>query len=50
MVMLYLISTLSHALTGLRARRLFGDFDQMAIYLLIGGTYTPFTLGVLRGA
>ncbi len=50
MVLLYLMSTLSHALTGIRARRLFGDFDQMAIYLLIAGTYTPFTLGVLRGA
>lgn len=50
MVLLYLASTLSHALPGNRARRLFGTLDQMAIYLLIAGTYTPFTLGVLRGA
>ncbi len=50
MVLLYLMSTLSHALKGNRARRLFGHLDQMAIYLLIAGTYTPFTLGVLRGA
>ena len=49
MVLLYLMSTLSHALKGIRARRLFGHLDQMAIYLLIAGTYTPFTLGVLRG-
>ncbi len=49
MVLLYLMSTLSHALRGIRARRLFGHLDQMAIYLLIAGTYTPFTLGVLRG-
>ncbi|MEE9276156.1 MAG: hemolysin III family protein [bacterium] len=50
MVLLYLSSTLSHALPRNRARRLFEDLDQMAIYLLIAGSYTPFTLGVLRGA
>ncbi|MDA1001298.1 MAG: hemolysin III family protein [bacterium] len=49
MVLLYLASTLSHALPRNRARRLFKDLDQMAIYLLIAGTYTPFTIGVLRG-
>ena len=49
MVLLYLVSTLSHALPRNRARRLFKDLDQMAIYLLIAGTYTPFTIGVLRG-
>ena len=48
-VLLYLASTLSHALPKNRARRLFEDLDQIAIYLLIAGTYTPFTLGLLHG-
>ncbi|MGH8632734.1 MAG: PAQR family membrane homeostasis protein TrhA, partial [Burkholderiales bacterium] len=33
-----------------RAKRVFQILDHSAIYLLIAGTYTPFTLGVLRGA
>jgi hemolysin III len=48
-ILLYLASTLSHALPRNRAKRLFENLDQMAIYLLIAGTYTPFMLGVLRG-
>ena len=32
-----------------RAKRVFRILDHSAIYLLIAGTYTPFTLGVLRG-
>ena len=48
--LLYLTSTLSHALAPNRAKRLFQIFDHGAIYLLIAGTYTPFTLGVLSGA
>lgn len=50
MIVLYLASTLYHALPRGRAKDLFQIFDHMAIYLLIAGTYTPFTLGVLRGA
>ncbi|MFQ5801543.1 MAG: hemolysin III family protein [Candidatus Methylomirabilales bacterium] len=49
MVLLYLASTLYHALPGNRAKRVFQVLDHGAIYLLIAGTYTPFTLGVLRG-
>jgi hemolysin III len=49
-VLLYLTSTLYHALPRNRAKRLFRILDHGAIYLLIAGTYTPFTLGVLRGA
>jgi len=49
MVILYLASTLSHALSHKRSRDLFENLDQMAIFLLIAGTYTPFMLGVLRG-
>ena len=49
MVLLYLASTLFHALRSGRAKRVFQILDHSAIYLLIAGTYTPFTLGVLRG-
>src|SRR6266446_6783377 len=48
-VMLYLASTLYHALPRNTAKRVFRVIDHSAIFLLIAGTYTPFTLGVLRG-
>jgi hemolysin III len=48
-VLLYLTSALFHALPRCRAKRVFQILDHSAIYLLIAGTYTPFTLGVLRG-
>jgi hemolysin III len=48
LVVLYLSSTLYHSLHG-RAKRMFHVFDHCAIYLLIAGTYTPFTLVTLRG-
>jgi hemolysin III len=49
MVMLYLASTWYHATpVGPRKDRL-RRLDHAAIYLLIAGSYTPFTLGVLRG-
>jgi len=46
---LYLFSTLYHSLSG-HARDLFQKVDHTAIYLLIAGTYTPFTLVTMRGA
>ena len=49
LVLLYLSSTLYHSLRG-RAKKVFHVFDHCSIYLLIAGTYTPFTLTVLRGA
>jgi hemolysin III len=49
MVLLYLTSTLYHALPNNRAKRVFQVLDRAAIFLMIAGTYTPFTLGVLRG-
>jgi len=49
MVLLYLASTLYHSLTHETAKALFRLFDHTAIFLLIAGTYTPFSLGVLRG-
>lgn len=50
MVLLYLASTLYHALPAGKAKRVFRIIEHSAIFLLIAGTYTPFTLGVLRGA
>lgn len=50
MVLLYLASTLYHAWPGRRCKTIFQKLDHAAIYLLIAGTYTPFTLGVLGGA
>jgi hemolysin III len=50
MVLLYLASTLYHALPVGKTKRVFRIIEHSAIFLLIAGTYTPFTLGVLRGA
>ena len=49
-VILYSASTLYHALPPNRAKRVFRVLDHSAIFLLIAGTYTPFTLGILHGA
>jgi hemolysin III len=49
MIILYLSSTLYHALPNGEAKRLFRIIEHCAIFLLIAGTYAPFTLGVLRG-
>jgi hemolysin III len=48
-VLLYVASTLYHALPRGKAKRVFRIIEHSAIFLLIAGTYTPFTLGVLRG-
>jgi hemolysin III len=52
MMVLYLSSTLYHAFphTLGRTKRVFRTLDHSAIFLLIAGTYTPFTLSVLHGA
>jgi len=49
-IFLYLASTLYHALPIGKAKRVFRIIEHSAIFLLIAGTYTPFTLGVLGGA
>ncbi len=49
-VLLYVGSTLYHALPRGRAKRVFRVLEHGGIYILIAGTYTPFTLGVLHGA
>jgi hemolysin III len=50
MVILYLASTLYHAFPQSRTKNVFQVFDHGAIFLLIAGTYTPFTLGILPPA
>ncbi|HET8770496.1 MAG TPA: hemolysin III family protein [Gemmatimonadaceae bacterium] len=49
LVVLYLASTLYHAVPASRAKHVLRVVDHSAIYLLIAGTYTPFMLGALRG-
>lgn len=49
MVLLYLASTLYHSFTNQRIKDILKIFDHAAIYLLIAGTYTPFTLIPLHG-
>jgi hemolysin III len=50
MIVLYLSSTLYHSFRPGRLKHVFRIIDHSAVYLLIAGTYTPFTLGVLYGA
>ncbi len=48
-LLLYSISTIYHALPQCSAKRVLQILDHGAIFLLIAGTYTPITLGVLSG-
>lgn len=50
LITLYTVSTLYHAVRHARAKAALRRLDHAAIYLLIAGTYTPFTLVTLRGA
>ncbi|WP_249038068.1 PAQR family membrane homeostasis protein TrhA [Thermomonas haemolytica] len=50
LLLLYTASTLYHAISHPVAKGRLKVFDHCAIYLLIAGTYTPFTLVGLRGA
>lgn len=49
LVVLYASSTLYHIVTTPRWKASFQTLDHICIYLLIAGTYTPFTLITLRG-
>lgn len=49
MILLYLVSTLYHALPAGCIKRWFNRLDHAAIYLFIAGSYMPYLLGVLRG-
>jgi len=46
MLALYLFSALTHSLPTGRAKDIFHNLDQIAIYILIAGTYTPFALAL----
>lgn len=48
MIILYTMSTLYHALTNAKAKRIFRIFDHDTIYLLIAGTYTPYALCCIK--
>lgn len=50
LILLYVASTLYHSIPIPRAKRVLRVLDHSAIYLLIAGTYTPFTMVSLRGA
>ncbi len=49
LLVLYSASTAYHAVRSPAAKKRLKIFDHAAIYVLIAGTYTPFTLGALRG-
>jgi hemolysin III len=49
LIAVYAASTVYHWLPEGPRKALWRDLDQGAVYLAIAGTYTPFTLGVLRG-
>ncbi len=49
LILLYTASSLYHGIPYSRAKQLLRKFDHTAIFLLIAGTYTPFTLVNLRG-
>jgi hemolysin III len=48
LIILYTMSTLYHALTNKTAKKVFRVFDHSTIFLLIAGTYTPYTLVTIR--
>lgn len=50
LILLYLTSMLYHAIQCRRAKHVFEIIDHSAVYVLIAGTYTPFTLVTLKGA
>ena len=50
LILLYVSSTLYHALTNPTAKRVFHVFDHCAIFLLIAGSYTPYALLTIGGS
>jgi hemolysin III len=49
LIILYTMSTLYHAITNKTAKKVFRILDHCTIFLLIAGTYTPYTLITLNG-
>lgn len=50
LIILYCMSTLYHAITNEKAKSFFRIMDHNTIFFLIAGTYTPYTLAIMRGA
>lgn len=50
LIMLYTMSTLYHAFPFQKVKQLFRIFDHSSVYLLIAGSYTPFTLITLQNS
>lgn len=48
LIVLYTMSTLYHAFTNPRVKEIFRTFDHCSIFLLIAGSYTPYTMITLR--
>ena len=49
LIIMYGSSTLYHAITDIKIKKIFQQFDHASIYFLIAGTYTPITLITLGG-
>jgi hemolysin III len=49
LILLYLASTLYHAIANDQVKGIFRKLDHIGIFLLIGGTYTPFCLIAIKG-
>ena len=49
LILMYLISTLYHALAPIGAKKIFAILDHCSVYIFVAGTYTPFCLGVFHG-
>jgi len=49
LIIMYTFSTLYHGITNRKAKDILEILDHSAIYFLIAGTYTPFTLVTLKG-
>ena len=47
LIVLYLASTLYHAIPNVRAKKALQYVDHSCIFLLIAGTYTPFMLNLM---
>lgn len=50
LIILYTMSTLYHAITHPKAKKVLRVLDYSTIFLLVAGTYTPLTLSCLGGA
>ncbi len=49
MIFLYMMSTLYHAITNFKAKRIFQKLDHCSIFVLIVGSYAPVCLSLLGG-